>query len=220
MKIIWCMVPEIWSVTNRIFFSILDHILPFYLPNNPENQNFEKMKKKKKNTWRYHHFTKYTKNHDHVLYFSCNMAHHRCNHFSFWAFFCPFTPLTARKIKNFQKNEKNYWRYHHFTHVHQKLWSYDVRFLRYGSWDGMDGWTDGRTNRQKKWHVEVGAPPKNISKFVINSATISNLFLMEMRFKWSAMKVLKCSRRFVLILCRSFSKILEDSEMSEDFVVK
>ena len=28
------------------FFVILDHFLPFYLPNNPKNQNFEKMKKK------------------------------------------------------------------------------------------------------------------------------------------------------------------------------
>ena len=28
--------------------------LPFYLPKNAENQNFEKMKK---TCWRYHHFT-------------------------------------------------------------------------------------------------------------------------------------------------------------------
>ena len=107
--------------------------------------------------------------------------------------------------------------------LHMCTKNYD--HMMYGSWDmvpemgWMDGLTEGRTDK-KKWHVEVGAPPKNISKFVINSATISNLFLMEMRFKWSAMKVLKCSRRFVLILCRSFSKILEDSEMPEDFVVK
>ena len=37
------MVPETWSVTD--FFLILDHFFPFYPPNNPENQNFEKMKK-------------------------------------------------------------------------------------------------------------------------------------------------------------------------------
>ena len=47
------MVPEIWSMTDRNFV-ILDYFLPFYPPNNPENQNFEKMKK---NAWRYHHFT-------------------------------------------------------------------------------------------------------------------------------------------------------------------
>ena len=28
-----------------IIFLILDHSLPFYPPNNPENENFEKMKK-------------------------------------------------------------------------------------------------------------------------------------------------------------------------------
>ena len=37
------------------FFVILDHFLHFYPPNNLKNQNFEKLKKK--NTWRYHHFT-------------------------------------------------------------------------------------------------------------------------------------------------------------------
>ena len=41
----WCMVPEIWSVTQ--FFVILGHFLPFYNTNNPETQIFEKMKKKK-----------------------------------------------------------------------------------------------------------------------------------------------------------------------------
>ena len=36
------------------FFVILDHFLPFYPPDNPKNQNFEKMKKK---PWRYYYFT-------------------------------------------------------------------------------------------------------------------------------------------------------------------
>ena len=38
------MVPEIWSMTEIIFC----HLGPFFAllpPNNPENQNFEKMKK-------------------------------------------------------------------------------------------------------------------------------------------------------------------------------
>ena len=33
---------------------ILDHRLPFELPQNPKDQNLEKMKEK---PWRYHHFT-------------------------------------------------------------------------------------------------------------------------------------------------------------------
>ena len=41
-----------------------------------------------------------TKNHDHMLYCSLDMAHDGYNfYFSFWAIFCPFTPLTAQKIK-------------------------------------------------------------------------------------------------------------------------
>ena len=96
MTIIWCMVPEIWSMTDRIFV-ILDLFLPFYPPNNPKNQNFEKMKKRPGDIIILH---KCTKNHDHMLYCSWNMVCDRCNcHFSFWAIFCPFIPLTAQKIK-------------------------------------------------------------------------------------------------------------------------
>ena len=61
----------------------------------------------------------------------------------------PFTPLTAQRNKT---SKKWTWRYHHFTHVYQKLWLDDVRFLRYGGWQ-----VDGR----KKWHIEVGALPEN-----------------------------------------------------------
>ena len=37
-------------MADRIFFVILDCFLPFYLPNKPKNQKFEKLKK---NAWRY-----------------------------------------------------------------------------------------------------------------------------------------------------------------------
>ena len=39
------MVPEISSATDIFFFVILGYVLPFYSPINPENQNFEKIKK-------------------------------------------------------------------------------------------------------------------------------------------------------------------------------
>ena len=96
---------------------------------------------------------KCTKNHDHMLYFLWDMAHDKCNCFSFWAIFSPFTPpppLTAQKNK-ISINEKNTWRNHHFTHVYQKEWL-DLRFLRYGG---------RQANGRKKWHIEVGASPKN-----------------------------------------------------------
>ena len=97
---------------------------------------------------------KCTKNHDHMLYCSCDMAHDRCNcYFSFWAIFCSFNPLPAQKIKR-KKKKKNPVRYHHFTHVYQKLRSDDAWFLRYGAQqtyeqtDGQtDGWTDGWTKK-------------------------------------------------------------------------
>ena len=53
MTIIWCIILEIWSVTRRIL-SFWTVFCPFTLPKDPENQNFEKIKK---NTWRYYHFT-------------------------------------------------------------------------------------------------------------------------------------------------------------------
>ena len=94
---------------------------------------------------------KCTKNYDHMLYCSWDMTHDRCNcYFSFWGIFCPFTPLTYQKIQiKRKKNQRKAWRYHNFTYVYQKLWSDDVRFLRYGEQrtDGRtDGWTDWRTD--------------------------------------------------------------------------
>ena len=78
---------------RQIFFVKLGHFLPFYPPNSPKNQN---LKKRKKNMPRdiiiLHNCTK---NHDHMLYCSWDMARDGCNYFSFWAIFCLFTPLTA-----------------------------------------------------------------------------------------------------------------------------
>ena len=56
------MVPEIWSATDRIFCHF-GPFLPFYPPNNPKNQNFEKLKE---NTGDIIILHKCTKNHDHM----------------------------------------------------------------------------------------------------------------------------------------------------------
>ena len=49
------MIYSSWDIEqNRLKLIILGHFLPFYPPNNQENQNFEKMKE---STWRYYHFT-------------------------------------------------------------------------------------------------------------------------------------------------------------------
>ena len=111
-----------------------------------------KIKKKKKIPGDIIILHKCTKNHDHMLYCSWDVARDTCNcYFSFWAI---FTLLTAQKIK-YSKNEKSSWRYHHFTHVYQKLWLDDSRFLIYGARR-----TGGQTEGRKKWYIEVGAAPK------------------------------------------------------------
>ena len=52
--------------------------------------------------------------------------------------YVPITPplLKTWKIRILKKWKKNSWIYHHFTHVHQKLQSFEVWFLRYRmKWD-------------------------------------------------------------------------------------
>ena len=55
ITIIWCTVPEIHSETDKNFFVILGHFLPFYLPPpyDPKYQNFEK---NEKHVWRCYPF--------------------------------------------------------------------------------------------------------------------------------------------------------------------
>ena len=60
----------------------------------------KKQTKKKKTTGDIIIWDKCTKNHDHMLYCSWDMARDGCNcYFSFWAIFCPFIPLAAPKMK-------------------------------------------------------------------------------------------------------------------------
>ena len=128
MTIIGCMIPETWSVMDTEFFVILDHFLPFYSPNNPKDKNFVRLKKMPRDIIIWH---KCTKNHDHILYRSLDMAHNKFNYFSFWANFSHFTSLTAQKIKIKKKNEKKAWRYHHFTHKCTK----NHNHMLYCCWD-------------------------------------------------------------------------------------
>ena len=99
MTIIWCMAPEIWSMMDRIFCHFGPYFLPFY-------KKWKFQKKFKNGDVIILH--KCTKNYDHMVYCSWDMAHDRCNcYFLFWAIFCPFTPLTAQKIKILKKWKKH-----------------------------------------------------------------------------------------------------------------
>ena len=100
-----------------------------YLPMDPENLNFEKMKKTPEDIII---LQMYTINGSHMMYVSWNMESNRQNFSSFWTIFYTFTPLTHPKNQNFEKIKKNIWRYYHFTQVYHKWQSYGVWFLRYG----------------------------------------------------------------------------------------
>ena len=85
-----------YGVRQTEFFVMMDRFLPFYPPMDPENQNFEKMKKPLEDIIILQMFTL---NDSHMIYGFSNMEFHRQNYFSFRANFCPFTILIARKIK-------------------------------------------------------------------------------------------------------------------------
>ena len=101
LTITWCMVPEMLSVMERIFchfgsfFSLL-------CPNNPENQNFDKLKKTPGDIIS----NMCTINDYHMMHGSWDIKCYGPN-FLFWTIFCPFTPLTTQKIKTLKK-----WRKH------------------------------------------------------------------------------------------------------------
>ena len=98
-----------------------------------------------------------TKNYNQMVYSSWDIVRDRCNcYFSFWVI-SPFYPPKSQKNSKFSKNEKNSCRYHHFTYVHQKLWSNHLRFLRYPV-QQTDRWTD-RKSDTKRWvpHVKIRA---------------------------------------------------------------
>ena len=94
-----------------------------------------------------------------MLHSSWDTTCEGCNfNFSVWAIFFPFTPLTHPKIIILKK-----WK------EHLEISSFDtcvpkiiIRWCTVPEiWCVMDGQTEGQTDKQKKWHIEVGAPPKN-----------------------------------------------------------
>ena len=130
--------------------------LHFYPHNNLKNQNFEKMKKPAGDIIILH---MHTKNYDQMMYSFWDMVHDRCNcYFSFWAIFCPFTPLTAQKIKTLKKRKKSLEISSFYICVPKIM----IRWCMVPEiWCAMDGQMDRWMDGQKKWHIEVGAPPKN-----------------------------------------------------------
>ena len=98
---------DVWFLIYKVrwteFFVILGHFLLFDPNNNPKNQNFGKMKKKKKKAWRYYHFT---------------FVYHKWQSYYVWLLrygapqteflvildhFLPFYPTNNLKNPNFEK---------------------------------------------------------------------------------------------------------------------
>ena len=94
---VWFLRYEVWWPE---FFVILDCFLPFYLPNNPKTQNFEKLKKTPGDIIILHVYHKWQSND----YGSWNIECDR--QILFWTIFCPFTPLTTQNIKILKKLKK------------------------------------------------------------------------------------------------------------------
>ena len=78
-----------YGVRQTEYFVIMDRFLPFYSPMDPENQNFEKMKKTLEDIIILQMFTI---NDSHMIYGFSDMECNRQNFLSFWTVFCPFTP--------------------------------------------------------------------------------------------------------------------------------
>ena len=95
----------------------------------------------------------YTKNHNHR-----DVEWQWQNFLSFWVIFCPFTSLTTWTIKILKRWKKHLDMSSFYTCVPKIMITWcmvpEKSYV-------MDGQTDGQ-KRQKKWHIEVGAPPKKI----------------------------------------------------------
>ena len=99
-----------------------------------------------------------TINENHMIYSSWNIRCDRQRFLSFWAIFCPFTLLTTQKIKTKKKKWKKHLEISSFYLCVPKIM---IRwYIVPEIWCAMDGQTD--TDGWKKWHIEVGAPPKKL----------------------------------------------------------
>ena len=124
-----------------------------------KTQQIRNLKKwRKKNCWRYHHFTYVYQKHNHMRYGSWNTEWDRQNILSSLVIFYPLLPAKSK----FWKNEKSNCICYHFTHVYHKSWSYDICFLRYKArQDFLSFWaifcpltllTTWKIKILKKWH--------------------------------------------------------------------
>ena len=95
------MVPEIWSVTDRIFC----HSGQFFALLHPYRPRKSKFLKNWKNTWRYYHFKNVHHKWQSYDVWFLRYGMQQTEFLSFWTVFCPFAPQKPKKSK-FWKNLK------------------------------------------------------------------------------------------------------------------
>ena len=123
MKIIWCMVPLICSATDKIFL-IFDQFFSFNLPNKPENQNFENMKK----SLEILSFYTYTPQMN-IIWYMVPEIWSATQFFLISDHFSHFYPLTIQKIKIFKIRKKP-----GYINILQ-MCTINENHIIYGSWD-------------------------------------------------------------------------------------
>ena len=103
-------------------------VFPFDPPNNPKNQNFEKINKCQKILPFYTYVSQITV----MMYLSWYIRQNisRQNFFVILAYFLPFYPPNNPKNKNFEKNEKSTWRYYYLHKC-----TINENHMIHGSWD-------------------------------------------------------------------------------------
>ena len=172
MKIIWCMIPEIWNATDRNF----SHFGPsFTFPptpsvTTPENKNLKKMKKTPGYLIILH---KCTINDNHTIYGSWDM---KCNRifFAILGHFLPFYPTNRPKKENIKKMKKNAWKYHFTPSVPNimitgypvpEIWLVtDVIIFHFELYFSL---LPCNKNFKKKWSKHQRLLKKNIPKIMI-----------------------------------------------------
>ena len=130
MRIIWCMILEIWSLTDW-FLSFWTIFCPF--TPSPLLQTTQKLNKKneKRMPRDIILLQMCTINKDHMMYVFWDIKCNGQNFLSFWTIFCPLSPYL--KNQNLEKMKK---KPEHIIILHMctKNDNHDVWFLRYGAW--------------------------------------------------------------------------------------
>ena len=93
----------IYGVRQTEFFVIWGHFFPFYSTDDPENQDFKKMKKTSGDV-----IILYPRiiNDNHMTHGCWDVERNEQNFFSFWIIFCRFASITTQKIRFSKKQKK------------------------------------------------------------------------------------------------------------------